>query len=474
MNTQECASKEHAGRRNRFFRGKRMKAGEFQLEQEYGILRRRLLTRAIAGWGIVQGLRIDGPHAEPKSDKPPAAAELKVTRGLGIDRRGREAVVAAPIALGVKNTFVLADGASGCQLQTIETIEPGGYVLAIHYAERPFGEVPPPDDCGCEEPQKAFLCETVVFSLRKMCDERCECGEPECRACGCACSQCAEEGRLRGIACLCQWSEDLPEDDEGPCCKWNGYVLHPADRIDLACVRIESVGDKCNPTLSGWVIDEGSPRRFVKTNDALYDLIRGCDLTRIDSLSWGRWHRLPDPVGFDDFLEMLTGDQGDQDVVTKLAVTFSGPVRSHTLTADCFEFTFDVTDEDTGWLQRRVVPITRVVADDPAAGDPDGTTRKGTICVDYGWYQEITSRANKFTREGGTASIEVYGDFILDCNGQAVDANARGFALYDRGDGSEVAPSGNGTPGGTLLSVFRIEPRPYGGKPPGYDKAKAQ
>ena len=37
--------------------------------------------------------------------------------------------------------------------------------------------------------------------------------------------------------------------------------------------------------------------------------------------------------------------------------------------------------------------------------------------------------------------IEVRGDFILDCNGQPVDANAVGRA---------AAPTGNGTPGGTL------------------------
>ena len=47
--------------------------------------------------------------------------------------------------------------------------------------------------------------------------------------------------------------------------------------------------------------------------------------------------------------------------------------------------------------------------------------------------------------------IEVRGDFIVDCNGQPVDANAVG---------RRSAPTGNGTPGGTFLSTFRVEPRP--------------
>jgi hypothetical protein len=51
--------------------------------------------------------------------------------------------------------------------------------------------------------------------------------------------------------------------------------------------------------------------------------------------------------------------------------------------------------------------------------------------------------------------IEVYGDFILDCHGQAVDANPVGL---------RAAPTGNGTPGGTYRSNFRVEPQPGSGR----------
>jgi len=44
--------------------------------------------------------------------------------------------------------------------------------------------------------------------------------------------------------------------------------------------------------------------------------------------------------------------------------------------------------------------------------------------------------------------IEVRGDFIIDCNGQAVDANAVGLS---------PGPTGNGTPGGTFVSRFKVD-----------------
>jgi hypothetical protein len=36
-------------------------------------------------------------------------------------------------------------------------------------------------------------------------------------------------------------------------------------------------------------VEECPPRRIVKRNDMLFDLIRGCDLTRITRISWAEW-----------------------------------------------------------------------------------------------------------------------------------------------------------------------------------------
>ena len=43
--------------------------------------------------------------------------------------------------------------------------------------------------------------------------------------------------------------------------------------------------------------------------------------------------------------------------------------------------------------------------------------------------------------------IEIRGDLILDCSGQPVDANSIGL---------QAAPTGNGTPGGTYFSTFKV------------------
>lgn len=465
-----CACKDCASStRNRFFRGKTMKAAEFQIEQTYGIERRRLLTRAIAGWGVVHGLAIDGARQNPNPN-PSSTSEsgtLKVLRGLALDRQGREAVVVTSTTIGVNNTFLIETGAGSCQVKSIKTIQPGQYVLAIHYAERPLGEAALPDDCECTKPEKNFLCETVLFSLARMCDDQCPCGEPKCaRQCRCRGEgSCPHDGR-GPHACLCQWTAAVP-DGPAPTCQWEGYAVDPRDGIDLACVFISEAGDACSQAVNGWVIDDCSPRRILKNNDLLYDLIRGCDLTRIESLSWGDWHRREGAVPWDEFVARLkAGTSGDTDHETGLSVTFTGPVKTATVTPDCFAFMFMVEDEDTGWFKWLTVPVTRVLKLPPHTGDPSDTTRKATLCVGADWYEEVMSTASKFKKEGATVRLEINGDFILDCHGQAIDANARGFALRDPRNGSAVAPSGNGTPGGTLVSLFRIERRPAVPKTP--------
>jgi len=47
--------------------------------------------------------------------------------------------------------------------------------------------------------------------------------------------------------------------------------------------------------------------------------------------------------------------------------------------------------------------------------------------------------------------VEIRGDLIVDCNQQSVDASARGAAGI---------PSGNGSPGGSFTSSFRVEQKP--------------
>jgi hypothetical protein len=456
--TDACGS----ARRNRFFRGKTMRAEEFLIEQGYGIGRRRLLTRSIAGWGVVYGMSFETSGHHDDEQAAETQELLRVLPGLAIDRHGREAVLLETTRIGVSNTFLIEEGAGGCRLTSIEYLPPGDYLLSVHYAERRIEPVRLPEECGCAGPEQGFTCETAVFSLRKLPNGKCECGEPSCeRTCRCGGHGCSPAAGRGPHACLCQWSaEATVPAGAGRLCLWGEYWTDPDDGIGLACVRVEAMGDECRREPRGWVIDACTPRRLVKTNDLLYDLIRGCDLTRIESISWAAWHRAEAPVEWKDFVDMLRPPvPGEADHLTGFAVTFSGPVQARTLTPDCFSLRFTVSGEDTGWFETRAVSITRVLPE-AQPGDPAGTARIARLYVDADWYEEVLSHGNVFKREGATAILEVNGDFILDCHGQAVDANARGFALRDRNDGRPIEPSGNGMPGGQFVSVFRIQQRP--------------
>jgi hypothetical protein len=465
----ECAN----GLRNRFFRGKQMKAEEFEAEQAYFIRRRRLVNRGVLGWGVVHGLALEGPRppagsrghteGEQRTAAPPT---IKVGPGFALDEHGREIVLTQHAVLGVDNVFALQADASGCSMHRIDQLAAGRYLLSVHYAEQYLVDANLPDACGCTKPQKRFVCETVLFSLEPL-GADCRCAEGPCdRECGCGVDRCGVSGR-GPHACLCQWvTKALPTGGPPLLRDWRGWKVDPFGGVALACVTVARTDDRCAPVVFTSIDDDCSPRRLVKNNDLLYDLIRGCDLTRIASISWANWHRKRERMPWQDFVTLMNArdepPQGAQHVVTQLKVTFTGPVDAGTLTTDCFSLRFTVANEDSGWRSVRSAPVVWVDRGSAESGDPPHTTRSATLCVDPDWISEMRSRPSVFRYEGAMVEIEVYGDYILDCHGQAVDANARGFALPAGAQGT----SGNGTPGGTFRSVFRIDrhaPPPEGG-----------
>lgn len=427
-----------AGQRNRFFKGKLMKAPEFAMEQAYGIERRRLLTRSLAGWGVVRGLAIRGAKAD-------AAEEFCVTPGLAIDCQGREILLCGDTVLDDRNTFVIA---ANCELKSVERLEPGPYVLAIHYAELRFGDAALPGECCGTETEKNYVCETVLFSLRPLCED-CHCGEPECpKGCECRSGRCSgEHGRGSHLCCWTAGAEGSCPPSK-PCC-WRDHDVYVGDGIDLACLRVRERGERCHPP-KGYIEDDCGPRRFVKSNDLLYNLIRGCDLTRIASVSWGEWHRREKPVPWEDFVKRLSGKRENGVLVTGLTVHFTGPVLADTVKPDCFTMQFLV---GRGEMRTRSVEITHVLT--PIHdGDPVGTTRVAILCVRPEWYEDFTAHSSRVRKEGAHVRIEVNGYFILDCHHQPIDAGARGFALQKRDH--LVKPGGTGSPGGLLISAFKV------------------
>jgi len=463
----ECAGCAN-GLRNRFFRGKQMKAEEFQAEQAYFIRRRRLVNRGVLGWGVVYGLALDGPrppaaspgHQDSAPATPAPSTTIKVGPGFALDRHGREIVLTEQALLGVDNVFGVQRDSSGRSMQKLDKLAAGRYLLRIHYAERALGDANLPEGCGCTKAEKRFVCETVLFSLEPICGD-CPCAEGRCeRECRCGPEGCCAAGR-GPHACLCQWvTKAMPAEEPARVSAWHGVWVDVGDGVALACVTIARTDDRCAPVAITSIDDDCGPRRLVKSNDLLYDLMRGCDLTRVESISWAAWHREPNPMPWPDFVKLMNAadepPSGAGDVVTGLQIRFTGPVDADTLTPDCFAVRFTVANEDSGWRSVRTAPIVRLDKGAPEGTDPADTTRSAALCVDPDWISEMRSRPSVFRYEGATVEIEFYGDYVLDCHGQAVDANARGYALAKRTGIADEA-SGNGTPGGTFRSVFRID-----------------
>src|SRR4051812_19911161 len=76
--------------RNRYFRGKLLTVSDYQAEQGYMIDRRRLVNRAMLGWGVVSGFALELREQE---------RSLRVGAGVALDPCGRELVACEGVAI---------------------------------------------------------------------------------------------------------------------------------------------------------------------------------------------------------------------------------------------------------------------------------------------------------------------------------------------------------------------------------------
>jgi hypothetical protein len=489
-----------SGLRNQYFEGKRLTADSFRVEQSYLLERRRLLNRAIHGWGVVYGYALkpapakDG-YTEDKSGR------LEIGPGLALDECGRELLHTRTTLLSF-DEVILLDG-KGARMprppdgsfeslaeqkhaeQKHEEKRPRAcWLLSAHYTEQAAGPVRVNDPCSCERHEWDQVCETVRFSLRLVDCEDC-CAAFDCElTCGCGTGPCCDDHSEKrpeeptkqssaqsesskqpktpmnpvyrgGCQCLCEYLTGLSDVECGGLCEIDDPCAHiRADLrhgVPLACVRL--CEGECDTWLFDSWIEACGPRRLVKRNDALFDLIRGCDLTRISAIGWADWHRSKTLIRWDDFKASFgseTPPNGGLNVTSNYWVEFSRPVREDTVRADCFSMTVFVDEDEAGWDVARRVPIMDVEKWAPP-GTPAGFVTRARLVVDAGWVDDaIESRKTIFNREAAAVEIEVRGDFIVDCNGQTIDANAVGLS---------PAPTGNGTPGGTFFSSFHVEAR---------------
>jgi len=93
-----------APRRNHFFYGKLMDAYHFELETSYVNSKRWLLNRLNFGSGVVCGLDVYPPEADPAhrhGDGPRPEHQVVITPGVAIDGWGREIVVPAATTVNI-------------------------------------------------------------------------------------------------------------------------------------------------------------------------------------------------------------------------------------------------------------------------------------------------------------------------------------------------------------------------------------
>jgi hypothetical protein len=498
-----------SGLRNEYFEGKRLTADSFRVEQSYLVERRRLLNRAIHGWGVVYGYAVKPARTADPYEKD-AAEALEIGPGLALDECGRELLLTRATSLSLRDLILFdkkgerlerpPEGSyephrptdQALQKQQAPTQGPHEHdeqqrgdakfcwLLSAHYAEQSVGPLRTINDpCSCEREEWEHVCETVRFSLRRIdCDECCKPFDCEL-TCGCGAGRCCRETEARktsanpvrrgGCQCLCDHLTglSLPEccalrEINDPCARVRADLHHG---VPLACVRLRQ--DDCDDWLFERSIEACGPRRLVKRNDALFDLIRGCDLTRISEIGWAPWHRSKQVIEWEQFEpsfgEPAQGEGGRErkgktkprreriPLVTRdYWVRFSRPVREETVRADCFSMTVLVEESEGGWDVGYRVPILGV-RKWAEPGTPAGHLTRATIIVDEGWFNDAVRGDNTiFDEDPTTVEIEIRGDFIVDCNGQTIDANSIGLL---------AAPTGNGAPGGTFHSSFRVQPR---------------
>ena len=503
------------GLRNNYFEGKRLTADSFTVEQKYSLGRRRLLNRAIHGWGVVYGY----PVTLAAPEKSAGPGRLQIGPGLALDPCGRELLqTERPIEFS-ELIFLDVNGKQidrGIALS--QNPSPGDgpqqdvcWLLSVHYAEQRTGLVKVKDSCQCEYDEWDRICETVRYSLKPLtgCDQCCD--DLDCKLkCDCASGPCCDQpvvptqqpGKIEtdtqagaegetadseavdgnreefseaaiedpyrdpkidepdehrprhashkrgGCHCLCSHLINLnPGAECPPLCEIDkscGSVWADLlNGVPLACVRVAS--GECGVTFRD--VDQCGPRRLVKRNDLLFDLVRGCDLTQIKDFGWKRWHRQSTPIDFNQFSAAFgPGDGNANEYVTRdFWVEFSRPVRRDTVHRDCFVMTIIFSESHDAWWQMLRVPIVRVHKAETELID------KAWIVVYGPWLRDTVKGAASIFKDKVRVELEVRGDFIVDCNGQTVDANAHGLS---------PTPTGNGTPGGIFLSTFPVGPAP--------------
>jgi hypothetical protein len=144
-----------AAQRNRYFRGKLLTVADYTTEQRYHIEHRRLINRALHGWGVISGFAVETIEG----------GALRISPGLAFDPEGRELVACTAVTLERETDMFWLD--EGADIGPRDERPAGDYLLSAHYAERRIDGVRIEDGWGDSVCEANRVCETVVFSLAR-------------------------------------------------------------------------------------------------------------------------------------------------------------------------------------------------------------------------------------------------------------------------------------------------------------------
>jgi hypothetical protein len=440
--------------RNRYFRGKLMTVADYQAEQLYMVQRRRVVNRMVLGWGVVSGFHVD-EHGDG----------LTISPGMALDPCGREIVACEPVTIKERDDVLwLHEGK--CGPESGSPFEAGCYILSAHYAERHVNGVRVPTGCDDSECETNHICETVVYSLSYIHSKH-----PPIRVLECTDLEPNpdEEPTPAPASAIRPHVGPVDNRGQGNLCihdpfDWGDRRFKPCGSCQLARYGDLELDAGAGVALAivCFDLDECDKPVFGEVQQ----IIRGCELTRIQDIGWRNWHEHPDIViELETFRQMFADppdaqsgqsrqrqkepDNGESvPVDTRFWICFSAPVQVASLRRDVMSITIVQLDKNEEVLTVERVPIVGIWCQPTRPGDPPNTTRGFRPLVAYAfWWGELLQGARRSLAFETLVEIRIEGDKIIDWAGRPIDGNAVAQHL----------PSGNGTPGGEFLSSWRVQ-----------------
>jgi hypothetical protein len=358
--------KGHPYERNNYFHGKTLSARDLTAEQRYFNEKRWLVNRAVIGWGIVCGLRVEMEDGT-----------LVVHPGLALDCCGHEILVCECEKI---DPCRLADE---LHIDRCSNSEPVRWALCLEYRECKMEPVSLPPSCDQKERGREHnrIREGYRLSVRLWNDA---CPENHDDSC-CMHRRLGVETSIHGA--FLKKSEKCPE------CK-------KCDCVFLAGGTLKTYANE-TPRI---ILDEEAwkYRRVVYTNRALGGMLHCLHggLAHIVKISWTH-----DTLDVGAFLDLLRREP--------LAVTFDKPMDERAVTnpRTCRLSIYIASDEESCPAQL-LIPVKRIEYADRVA-----TYYFNDDCV-----QDHLRRRCRTLKKPAEVELVLHGSMMLDKNSRALDA----------------------------------------------------